>query len=223
MIRSVFLKEFYKIRWLMLMVVLANAAVCVYVSVTTRRLFILDHPEVVWYRVLHLGQINYADVKYLPLLSGIAIAFIQYLPEMWQQRLRLSLHLPVPIQTLVFVHIWIGLAAFCTAMLPCALTLGWLTLHFFPAETLRTIFLTVLPWGFAGVAGYLGGTLVLLEPNLRLKAFNAVICAGVVGLYLQWAEPGQYTRILPQLVLPLGLLMFAVLVPAYRFRYRRMV
>ena len=223
MIPSFFLKEFYKIRWLMLMVILANAAVCIYVFIQTRRLFILDHPEVVWYRVLHLGQINYNDFKYVPLITGILIAFIQYLPEMWQQRMRLSLHLPAPIQTIVFMHVGIGLAAYCLAMVPNAVTLGWVTLRYFPQETLDTVFITVLPWFLAGTAAYLGGTLVLLEPNMKLKIFNTIITAGAAGLYLQWAGPGQYEQIVLLFMLPMGLLFFSVLLPAYRFRYRRMV
>ena len=169
LICSLFVKEFYKIRWLLLMVILANAGVCLWISITTRRLFVLDHPEVVWYRVLHLGQINYGDFKLLSLLSGVVIAFIQFLPEMWQQRLRLSLHLPVPIQTPVFVYIWIGLTALGMALLPDLLCLVYLTVHFFPAETLATVFATVLPWALAGIAGYLGCTLVLLEPAYRFR------------------------------------------------------
>lgn len=221
MIRSIFLKEFFKIRWLMLLVILANAAVCIYILINTRRLFVLDHPEVVWYRVLHLGQINYQDFKFLPLISGITVAFIQYLPEMWQQRLRLSLHLPVSIQAQVFMHIAIGLAAFCMAMLPDAAALAWMTLHYFPAETLQTVVITVLPWFLAGIAAYLGGTLALLEPNLKRKALNLTVAAGVSGLYLRWAEPGQYTQSIWLLIMPLILLAVSVLLPAYRFRYRR--
>lgn len=221
MIRSIFQKEFYKIRWLMLLVILANTAVCLYVFINTRRLFVLDHPEIVWYRVLHLGQINYGDFKFIPLFSGIIIAFIQYLPEMWQQRLRLSLHLPVSIKVLVFIHIWIGLTAFCLAMLPNAVALIWMTANYFPPEALPTTLQTILPWFLAGIAAYLGGTLVLLEPNMRFKAFNMIVSAGVAGLYLQWAEPGQYANIIIQLILPLCLMVLAVLLPAYRFRYRR--
>lgn len=204
------------------MVFLANVGVAVYVFIHTRRLFVLDHPEVVWYRVLHLGQINYDAFKYIPVLSGIIISVIQFLPEMWEQRLRISLHLPVSSTVLVFIHLMIGLAAFCLAISPDVTALVWMTVHYFPADTLVTMAQTTLPWFLAGVAAYLGGTLVLIEPNLKFKAFNMIISAAVAGLYLQWAEPGQYYGIAYWQILPIFLMLLSVLLPAYRFRYRRM-
>jgi len=221
MIRSIFFKEFYKIRWFMLMILLVNLAVSIYVMITTRRLFILDHPEIVWYRVLALEQINYDDFKYLPMFTGIIVAVIQYLPEMWQQRLRLSLHLPMSSWKLVFIHVLIGLSAFSLTLLPDAAILTWITGKFFPYQALFTVWMTALPWFMAGGVAYLGCTLVLLEPNLKLKAFNMIILAAATGLYLQPAVPGGYAKIIGFLLLPLILMIFSVLLPAYRFRYRR--
>lgn len=223
MIRSIFFKEYYKIRWLLLVVLLANLGVSIVVLVATRQLFILDHPEIVWYRVLHLGQINYAGFKYIPLFTGLIIAVLQYLPEMWQQRLRLSLHLPVSSSRLVSAHMFIGLTGFCVAILPDALILTWMTDLFFPREAIGTVWLTVLPWFMAGAAAYLGATLVLLEPNVKLKTVNMAVCAGTAGLYLQTTVPGGYAKILGVLVLPLILMALSAVLPAFRFRYRRVV
>ncbi len=203
------------------MVFLVNIGVCIHVFLTTRRLFILDHPEIVWYRVLHLGQIHYGAFKYLPLLSGGILALIQYLPEMWQQRLRLGLHLPVPPHRLILIHMGVGLIALGLAMLPVMMTLSGVILRFFPLEALQTAVVTVLPWFFAGIAAYLGGALVLLEPDLKRKAYNLIVAAGTAGLYLQPAEPGQYAGTIILMVLPLGLMIVSVFLPVYRFRYRR--
>lgn len=222
MIRAMFFKEICKIRWMMLMLCLVNISVCIYITITTRRLFILDHPEIVWYRVLHLGQIHYGDFKFLPLFSGAAVSFIQYLPEMWQQRLRLSLHLPVSTGKMIFIHVGIGLTAYCLAVLPDGMALIWMTTHFFPAEAVGTTCLTACPWFLAGVAAYLGGTLVLLEPNLECKAYNMIVAVGVAGLYLYSTFPGGYAKTLAMMLLPLVLMGLSVLLPAYRFRYRRM-
>ena len=80
---------------------------------------------------------------------------------------------------------------------------------------------TALPWHMAGLATYAGVTLALLEPGFRLKIFNLAIAAGVAGLFLYPAEPGGYVYLFIDLALPLMLLIPAVLLPAYRFRYRR--
>ena len=81
--------------------------------------------------------------------------------------------------------------------------------------------MTALPWTLAGLAAYLGVTLGLLEPSYRLKFFNLAVAAGVAGLFLFPAEPGGYAFLLVKLALPLLLMIPAVLLPAYRFRYRR--
>jgi len=54
----------------------------VYIAIDTRYLFVMDHAEIVWYRTLQLGKIHYHHLKYAPLLTGLLIACIQYLPEM---------------------------------------------------------------------------------------------------------------------------------------------
>ena len=175
MIRAIFRKEFFKIRWLTLMVLAAHTGILLYIYVTTRRLFILDHPEVVWYRVLHLGQIHFGLLKYIPLLSGILIACFQFLPEMWGERFRLSLHLPVTPAFVALTHLLVGLCAYwCMALMDlCAL--GLITKLFFPWPGIKVSLLTALPWSLAGAAAYLGMALTLLEPDFRLKAVNLIM------------------------------------------------
>ena len=221
LLKPIYYKEFLKIRWLGLTLLALNGLLMVYIYIETRRLFVLDHAEIVWYRVMHLGQIHYGLLKYVPLITGLLLAGIQYLPEMVGERLRLSLHLPVSPHRLIMAHVLVGLTA---VGLIVALNLGGLALitaRFFPAEAVTTAVMTALPWTLAGLAAYLGVTLGLLEPSYRIKLFNLAIAAGVAGLFLQPAEPGGYVYILVKLALPLLLMIPAVLLPAYRFRYRR--
>lgn len=221
MIKAIFLKEFFKIRWAFLVIFALNIALTIYLFISTRSLFILDHPEVVWYRVIHLGQIHFRILRYVPMISGILIACFQYLPEMWEERLRLSLHLPVSAHLLILAHVMVGLAAFGILVLTDITGLLVITAHYFPKETLVTSFITVLPWFMAGVASYLGCTLTLLEPGYRYKIFNLVIAAGVTAMFLYTKPPGCYGPALLAMIFPLFLLGLSVLLPGYRFRYRR--
>lgn len=221
MIQAIFRKELFKIRWLTLLTLTAHICILLYIYVATRRLFILDHAEVVWYRVLHLGQIHYGLLTYIPLLSGILIACFQFLPEMWGERFRLSLHLPVPPAFVALAHLLVGMTVYCAMALTDLCGLGLITGLFFPWQGIQISLLTALPWTMAGAGAYLGMALALLEPDFRLKAVNLVIGAGVTGLYLQQVEPGAYGPSLVLLIAPLALMMPAVLLPVFRFRYRR--
>ncbi|MCG8620157.1 MAG: hypothetical protein MI802_28385 [Desulfobacterales bacterium] len=221
MIAAIFRKEYYKIRWPWLILLLFNLGLMSYIGITTRRLFILDHPEVVWYRVLHLGQIHCDAMMHAPLLSGILIACFQFLPEMWGERFRLALHLPVSPGYVALSHLFVGLTAYIILAGMDLVLLAVITARFFSGEGVMVTLVTALPWTMAGAAAYLGGALTLLEPNYRLRAVNLGLAAGVAGLYLGKGMPGTYGPSLIYLVLPLALMMLAILLPVLRFRYRR--
>ena len=221
MLWSVFFKEYLKIRrsWLVLLVL--NGLLMAYIAIDTRHLFVMNHAEMVWYRVLHLGRMHYHHLKYAPLVTGLLLACIQYLPEMTGERLRLALHLPVSPHRLILAHILVGLAAAGIIIVLDLTALALITARYFPAEAVATTLTSAIPWGMAGVAAYLGVTLGLLEPAFRLKLFNLAIAAGVGGLFFYPADPGGYLRLLPLLCVPVLLMIPAVLLPAYHFRYRR--
>ncbi|MFP4584898.1 MAG: hypothetical protein ACLFN9_16145 [Desulfococcaceae bacterium] len=221
MCRSIFYKEFIKLRWTWLILALLNAALMAYVFVEIRRLFTLDHPEVVWYRALHLGQVHFGAMKFAPTLTGIFLAFLQFLPEMREERLRLSLHLPVPPARMVLTHVLAGLAAGGVLILLDGLLLGLIFKMYYPWEGVVFALTAALPWFMAGFTAYLGITLGLLEPNLRRRVFNLLLAAGVTGLFLLRIAPGGYTPALGPLGFAAALMIPAVLVPAYHFRLRR--
>ena len=221
MIQAIFRKEFFKIRIMWLLVLSANICLVMHIWISTRRLFILDHAEVVWYRVLQLDQIHFEQLKYAPLVSGILIACVQFLPEMWGERFRLSLHLPVSAGFVAMGHLLAGLVAYALIGIADLGGLWLITGIYFPVQGITASLLTALPWALAGICAYIGMALTLLEPDLRLKAVNLAMTAGTAGLYLINARPGAFGPSLPLLMVPLALMIPAVMVPVYRFRYRR--
>lgn len=62
LLRSIFFKEFLKTRAGMALLCAGNLAFMTWLWLAIRRLFLQDHPEIVWYRVLDLGQIPYAPL-----------------------------------------------------------------------------------------------------------------------------------------------------------------
>jgi hypothetical protein len=221
MLKAVLFKEYLKIRWYWLTLAALNALLMGYVFIETRHLFVLDHAEMVWYRVIHLGQIHFTQLKYAPLLTGLLTACIQYLPEMVGERFRLSLHLPVALHRLVMAHLCVGLMAVLLIIGLDMAMLARITAWYFPAEVVSTALLTAFPWGLAGVASYLGVTLGLLEPDYRLRLVSLAMAAGVASLFLYPVEPGAYRHVLGFLWPPVLLMAPAVLLPAYHFRYRK--
>jgi hypothetical protein len=221
MLKAILYKELLKIRWLWLTLLAANALLMAYIFIETRQAFTLDHAEIVWYRVMHLDRIHYGRLMYAPLLTGLLVGCIQYLPEMTGERLRLSLHLPVSPHRLVMAHVLTGLAAVASAVVLDLAALAALNARFFPAEAVRASLVTALPWGLAGLSAYLGVTLCLLEPGYKRKVFNLAVAAAITALFLQDADQNAYLPALAVAWIPVALMIPAVLLPAYHFRFRR--
>ncbi|TVM17856.1 hypothetical protein DPQ33_07010 [Oceanidesulfovibrio indonesiensis] len=221
MIRTITYKEYLKIRRPFLAILAINLVAVAYVWLETRELFRKEHAEMVWYQVLQLGRLYYGALEYAPVAVGVALALVQFLPEMRNERIRLSLHLPVDASAMMLAHFGAGLAALCCCLAVQAAGLAWITRAWFPAEALTLAFGTWLPWALAGVAGYLGVVLTLLEPSFPRRLCNLAAAAGVVGLFYRDVPPGVYAGVLPWLVVSIPLLFLADLHPAYRYRSRR--
>ena len=221
MIKAIFLKEYIKIRWFWLSLLGMNVVLMAYIFVEIHHLFKMDHAELVWYRVLHLGQIPYMHFKFVPAITGLLIGCSQFLPEMESNRLRLSLHLPMKTQWLIIGHIVAGLSGLCLILFVDMVLLGGIMNKYFPSGAVVDALVTALPWVLAGVAAYLGTSLAMLEPGFRHKVYNSIVATGITGLFLFSAPTSAYVQIIPVLITPLLLLVLAILLPAYRYRFRK--
>lgn len=221
MIRPILHKEWLKTwrNWTAL--VFVNMAVMAYIAIDTRHLFMMDHPEIVWHRVMYLGSIHFGAMRLLPLITGALLGAVQFLPEMKDERFRLSLHLPLKLHSVVMGHVAFGLCALGAIVLADIGLLVYITSLYFPKEAVVLSLWTVAPWCTAGFVAYLGVALGLLEPKYHLKAALISMAIAVAALFLHRTYPGAYEPVLPILALSSALLIPGILLPAYRFRFRR--
>ena len=220
MLKPIFLKENEKIRGLWIAILVANCLLMIYIFTDIRQLFLLNHAEIIWYRAIQLDNIFYSNLKYAPTFTGALLACAQYIPEMQGERLRLSLHLPISPHLLILGHVLVGFTALSIILLLDMAGLAYIINLHFPIEFINSVILTTLPWMLAGFVAYLGVTLALLEPHFKLKAFNLCLTCGILGIFLQPVHSGGYLHVLPILACIVVLMIFAVFLPAYRFRYR---
>jgi len=214
-------KERVKLRRGWYLLALFNLLAVARLYVETRHLFRMDHAEIVWYRTIELGHIYYESLRYLPLFSALILAVIQFLPEMRDERLRLSLHLPVRAHSIIFSHLLVGSVLLAALMALSAGGLVLVTRLYFPGEIVYSALMTSAPWFLAGLCAYLGTALAMLEPGLKLRIFNLLLSAGLLAPLLLKAVPGAYAPALPRLLLLPPLLLAAALLPAYHFRHRK--
>ncbi|SDH06890.1 hypothetical protein [Roseospirillum parvum] len=214
----VLFKEWIKLRGWLLLLLLGHAVFAAYLFLSLRHQFRVEHPEMLFYQAGRIGRLFYDDLRYLPLASGLLLGLAQFLPEMTKGRLRLALHLPVGLGRMILSHLAVGLGALGLLLGLDLVALGLSVGTFFPAPFVSSALTTALPWMLAGVAGYLGMALILLEPERRFQVVNALVAGGVVWLCHLSPRFGAYDHALPGLALLVALMVPAALLPARRFR-----
>lgn len=221
LLRSIFFKEFLKTRAGMALLCAGNLAFMTWLWLAIRRLFLQDHPEIVWYRVLDLGQIPYAPLAYLPLCSALVFCCFQFLPEMRDERFRISLHLPCGMAPLILAHLLFGLLFLTLLYGLDALVLVLLCHSAFPPEAARLALLTTAPWFLAGLYAYLCLAFCLLEPQRKARLLGVMLAAGICPLLFARAAPGAFAPSLPFFAAGLPVLAAGLLLPALNYRHRR--
>ncbi len=220
MFLSILYKEWLKIRRYFLIAFLLNLVVFIYLFISLRHLFVIEHAEMIWYQAFEIGTLHYASIKYLSIITGIIIGLAQFIPEMIGHRFRLSLHLPVKPDALVLLFVLTGFFAVALICIFNALFLYTIINIFFPHEAAISALLTAIPWLWAGLIAYLGIALIALEPQLLRKLVYLLITGGFLWLFYQSNDYESYNKAIWRMTALSLLFIPSVILPAYRYRNR---
>ena len=217
---AIFSKEYVKTRTSMLILFALGISLAAVIYFDLNRLFMLDHPEIVWYHTLDLKQIPYGIFKYLPMLSATVFCFCQFLPEMRDERLRISLHLPCPLGLLLLAHIVYGLILLMALMIAESGAILIILGRKYPLAYLPEAFWTMLPWCLAGIYAYLCCAWVLLEPKKKTKVLGLILGVCICTPLFQHYTPGAFSTAYLPFILGIPLLTVSLFLPALHFRTR---
>ena len=111
MIKAIFYKEWIKMRWFCLVTALFLAGFTAYALLRVQRVITFKGAAHIWQVMLEKEVVLIDLLQYLPVLLGILTALVQFVPEMAQKRLKLTLHLPFPQRRMILRMTGTGLAA----------------------------------------------------------------------------------------------------------------
>ena len=180
--KAIFYKERIKMRRIIPIAILLLALFTAYAIIAVWRRYTYSGAASVWLAVLERGDVLFGSLRYLPALLGAAFAVAQFVPEMVQNRLKLTLHLPDNRNAMVLAMLgygtaWLG-GLFAVQLAVIDL---WLRQPL-ASELVHAVITTMLPWYIAGFAAYLFGAWICLEPTWHRRAFDALVAAGVLRL-----------------------------------------
>lgn len=201
--------------WLLLA---ANVLVAAFVCLRLQNNFRMGDAATNWGSWVFNSSTFFLRYQYLPVLSGLLLAVVQFLPEILNKRIRLFLHLPLHEETAVLTHLVIGVLLLALAMLPAwALILG-VGRYYYPWEFLGTALSILLPWGLAGITAYFIVAGILLEQSWRFRVVYLLLLPGVVRLFFLDGFYGAYSEAMIWLVPVTAAWISLPVIACYRFR-----
>ncbi len=216
--KSVFYKEWLKIRWFIVGYTLLGVMGIGYLSLALKHNFAFTGGKNVWNAVLFQGYQFYSLFKYVPLAGGLAIAIAQYLPETVNKRLKLTIHLPLAENKVLLLMQAFGAGSLLVSFLIFGGLLSGFSLIYFPIEMVADIVITILPWLLSGFAAYFMVALIILEPKWIFRFCYLLVGGFFLAIYFASSATSAYAPVNSGLIVLTALLSIAFVFSAYRFR-----
>ena len=212
MIKSIFYKEWLKLRLFWCLAVVVHIGLIAYLLLSLRTTLLASGVVETWATMIGRDVLMVNQLMYLPLVTGVVLALCQWLPEMQIKRIRLTLHLPINYTVSIGMMLLNSLLGLMILFGLDAAILGIVEHIWLPRELVWRTFLTCLPWFIGGLLGYSITSWCILEPQWRIRCVNLLIGAPLVSICFITNQPAAYTGMLPWLIV---LLITTVCLPFY--------
>ena len=181
--KAIFYKERIKIRRFYPLATAVLAGFTAYALLRIGRMYAFNGAASVWLAVLDRGDVLVDPLKYLPALVGAGLGLAQFLPEITQKRLKITLHLPDSRRAMMLGMLGYGLVLLTVLFAVQLLAIGLYLRHLMAPELVHAVVSTTLPWYAAGFAGYLFAAWICIEPTWRQRLFDALIARKRAGAH----------------------------------------
>ncbi len=218
MFKAILYKEWIKIRLFLIIVVSVSISSLLYIGFDVRHAIEMSGPTKNLLSLITYHTRYFSMIKYIPLVSGIALAIIQFVPEMTKNRFRLSFHLPIDERKLLMSMVTIGIINILLVSIILIVGLLIIGTTFYPVEITQASLMTSLPWLLAGFLSYFAASMIIVEPIWKFRVIYMVITYASWELFFQEYAFNQYVYSIWKYILFMTLFSIIILFPGYRLR-----
>lgn len=218
MIKSIFYKEWLKLRLFWCLAVVVHIGLIAYLLLSLRSTLLASGVVETWATMIGRDVLMVNQLMYLPLVTGVVLALCQWLPEMQIKRIRLTLHLPIDYTASIGTMLLCSICGLCLLFAVDAAVLAIVEQMWLPRELVWRTFLTCLPWFIGGVVGFTCTSWCLLEPQWKIRCVDILMGAPMVALCFLTAQPACYVKMFPWLLLVLVATACLPFYSVYRFK-----
>lgn len=217
-LNGIFYKEWLKVKWTVLGSLLLLVLLLVYMFINVMYDIKFSSGSVYWNSILFKSEHYYHLLKFIPLLIGLAIAMVQFIPETVDKRLKLTLHLPIRENTALLGMLAFGSGIVVAISLFQILMFFCVSLVFFPIEIVKPAIISLLVWNFAGILAYLWMIFVLVEPVWKKRILYSLVGITCTSMFLVPASMGATLPSIPYYMFIMAASFPAMIFGAWRFR-----
>ena len=164
MLNSIIKKEWLKLRFYVLGLILLITASLAYFAFGLNFSFTTIEPEsMMWYKFAHLQDKPYFYLSYLFLGIGAIISIAQFLPERISNRIKIMAHLPLGLKSSLFYHLLIGVMFVTVLSTILSVSLLLVLINYYPDIIIQTAFKDTIAYSFTAIIFYIGLSAVILE------------------------------------------------------------
>lgn len=198
MLGALFYKEWIKSRRMVLFGLIVFVGVIVYSLIIIGQTFRIDGSVQAWDSIiLNDAPVFPAVLQWIPLLFALSLSCAQFIPEVLNKRLKLTLHLPMSESCIVSATLGYGISVlFIVYVFWYTIIMSGLSFYF-PFEIRSLALMKSLPWFLSGVACYFLVAWICIEPLWIQRFFNAFISICILSLFFFKAVSGAYLPLLP--------------------------
>lgn len=199
--KAIFLKEWIKTKWYLL------ASSAVFISYTLYLILRISNAIKfkgaghLWSILLTRDVIFIEQIQYLPLIFGILLGIIQFVPEITQKRIKLTLHLPYPQVGMIFMMMSFGLMVSVIFYFTQIISMVIFLKQYMADELVSHIILSSLPWYSAGIVAYLMTYAACVEPSWKMRSILIISAIGLIRVHFLLEVPQSYNGFIPILFL----------------------
>ncbi len=218
MLKALFYKEWLKTRWALFIVtgVLVLALIKMILEISYGIRFM--GANAYWYQITIMGSMYYVDLLYLPFFAGLLVGVTQFVPEISESRLKLTLHLPMHENSILMYMVSYGTISLILVFILTYILFILISSGFFPAEIVYSAIVTTLPWFLAGMVSYLATATVFVEPIWPKRVLMILIFSLYIANLLDSDHYNEYAHSLIYLFIISLMFGITILYAGQRFR-----
>ncbi len=193
MFKALVYKEWLKVRWTYISLSLISILAILYIFLEVSHGIELNGSIAFWGFIIYKKYPFAADLTYLPFITGVVIALVQFYPEINSGRLKLTLHLPMKENKILLQTVMIGGGLVLLLSVFNLAFIGLLSASYFPGQVSKFTLVTLVPAYLAGLIAYFAVSAIMVEPIWSRRIPMIIFFAGFVSVLLGFSE---YTALL---------------------------